>query len=205
VKVFVCGDSFCVSDPEWGPNWVDMLSQRFDVTCLAEVSATNLLIARQVDQAIAQGADFVILQCTSCTRAEKRHGDRLVPFSYHTAGTETTPFDAEDLRVLREYFARFFDMELAIYQNRITIEHTLQQLVSSGISFLFDQGGFEHPGFGSVGTGYFDVYRQHRSEINLWSYPRARGFRPYYHITDPEIHKKVADYYTREITTCAKY
>lgn len=197
--IYICGDSFCVSDPEYGPCWTDLLAQRFAVTNLAEVAATNLLIARQVDQAIAESAEFVIVQGTAVTRGEKRHGNRYVPFSYHTAGAETTPFTARELQVLKDYYTEFFDLDLAIYQNHITIEHTLNKLVRSGIPFLFDQGGFEHPKFGTVGMSYFQQYAQYRSKINLWDYTVTRAYRPYYHIVDTAIHQSVADYYSEKI------
>lgn len=195
----MCGDSFCVSDPDYGVNWVDLLSQEFNVINLSEVTATNLLIAQQVDYAINEKATFIIMQGTSCTRSEKRHNGKLVPFSYHTATTETTPFDESDLMVLKTYFTQFFDLELSIYQNSITIEHTLQKIADSSIPFKFDQGGFEHLQFGSLRSDYFIKFNQYRSEINLWDYTHTRSYRPYYHITDPTIHKLVANYYATEI------
>ena len=69
-KVYVCGDSFCVSDLEYGECWVDLLGKDRDVTSLAQVSATNTLISMQVDQAIAENAEFIIVQGTSCTRGK---------------------------------------------------------------------------------------------------------------------------------------
>ena len=197
--IYICGDSFCVPDPEYGACWTDILATRFEVCNLAQVAATNLLIAQQVDSAIAHGADFVIVQGTAVTRAEKRVGTKLVPFSYHTAGQETTPFTDRQLRILKEYYTEFFDLDQAIYQNAITIEHTLHKLVRSGIPFRFDQGGFEHPKFGSVKTNYFEPYAQHRSAVNLWSFVATQQYRPYYHITDAAVHQQVADYYTQEI------
>lgn len=197
--IYICGDSFCVSDPEYGPNWADLLAQRFDTVNLGQVAATNLLIARQVDQALAAGAEFVIVQGTAVTRDQKRVGNSYQPFSYHTAGPETTPFDHRQLRILREYFTEFFDLDLAVYENQIIIEHTLQKLVDSGRPFRFDQGGFEHPRFGNSHTGYFAKYAAYRSEINLWDYTVSSNYRPYYHITDPGVHARVADYYTEQI------
>ena len=197
--IYICGDSFCVSDPEYGVCWTDILADRFSVQNLAEVAATNLLIAQQVDRAIAESAEFVIVQGTAVTRSEKRVGTRLVPFSYHTASKTTTPFTDNQLRVLKEYYTEFFDLDQAIYQNSITIEHTLNKLVRSGIPFRFDQGGFEHPKFGSVKTNYFADFAQYRSAVNLWSYVVEQHYRPYYHITDTMVHQQVADYYTQEI------
>jgi hypothetical protein len=50
------------------------------------------------------------------------------------------------------------------------------------------------------GTGqYFAQHNQYRSEYNLWDHANTRKFRPYYHITDQQIHQQVAKYYAQEI------
>jgi hypothetical protein len=133
------------------------------------------------------------------TRAEKRINDTYVPFSYHTASSETTPFSQRQLAILKDYYTEFFDLDLAIYQNQITIEHTLHKLTNSGIPFLFDQGGFENPSYGNVTKQYFEQYKNYRSEINLWNFERTAKYRPYFHIVNSEIHKAVADYYAAQI------
>lgn len=194
IQLYICGDSFCVSDAEYDSSWADLVAEKISTVNLAQVSASNLLIARQVDVAIQAKPDFILVNFTSCTRGEKLHKGKIVPFSYHTASIVTTPFDHRELTVLREYFANFFDLDLAIYQNKITIEHTLQKLIDSGIPFLFDQGGFEHPKFGGK-PGYFEQYHSYRSHINLWDYTVTQQYRPYYHITDPQVHQQVAKYY----------
>jgi hypothetical protein len=33
----------------------------------------------------------------------------------------------------------------------------------------------------------------------LWDYTVTREYRPYYHITDQQVHQQVADYYIEEI------
>ena len=196
--IAVCGDSFCVPDPDYGPMWADLLAADREVRNYSERTATNLLIARQVDQAIEDGAEFIIVHFTSCTRGEKLHAGRYVPFSYHTASEITTPFDSNALRILKEYYTEFFDLDLAIYQNAITIEHTLARLVQSNRPFRFDQGGFEHSSYGGTGQ-YFTQYTQYRSEYNLWDHANVRKFRPYYHVTHSHIHQQVAKYYVQEI------
>ncbi len=196
--IAVCGDSFCVPDPDYGPMWVDLLGQQCDLHNYSERTATNLLIARQVDQAVRDNAEFIIVHFTSCTRGEKPHAGRYVPFSYHTASEITTPFDSNALRILKEYYTEFFDLDLAIYQNAITIEHTLNRLVQSGRPFRFDQGGFEHSSYGGTGQ-YFAQYTQYRSRYNLWDHVTTREFRPYYHITNDQTHTQVAEYYAQEI------
>ena len=196
--IAVCGDSFCVPDPDYGPMWVDLLSTHCDLRNYSACTSSNLLIARQVDQALEDCADFVIVHFTSCTRGEKLHDGVYVPFSFHTASEKTTPFDPNALRILKEYYTEFFDLNLAVYQNSVTIEHTLNKLISSGRPFRFDQGGFEHASYGGTGE-YFTQYDRYRSRFNLWDHVDVRVFRPYYHIQDQHIHQQVAEYYQQEI------
>lgn len=197
--IYICSDSFGVSDPEYGRCWTDILAERFQTVNLSQIAATNLLIAQQVDRALDAQAKFIIVQCTSVTRGEKRWKDGWAPFSYHTASEITTPFDPRQLRILKDYFVEFFDLDLAVYQNKITIEHTLQKILESDTPFLFDQGGFEHPGYGNSGAIYFEKFKQYRSRVNLWDHAQNRQYRPYFHITDLAVHQSVADYYSEAI------
>lgn len=197
-RVYICGDSFCVPDPEYGACWVDLLAQQRTVVNLAQVSATNLLISQQVDQAMAESADFVIVQGTSCTRSETKHHGRVVPYSFLTADSVTTDFNQHQLQIIKEYYTEFFDLDLAIYHNQCIIQNTLQKLTDSGIPFRFDQGGFEHPKFGATRSDYFAKFNSYRSEINLWDHADTRDYRPYYHIRNAQVHRDVAQYYIKE-------
>jgi hypothetical protein len=188
--IYVCGDSFGVSDPEYGAGWMDQIGQ---TTNLCQVSASNLLIAQQVDRAIAAGAERIIVLFTSSTRSEKVENGRIIPFSWHTANTTTTPFSTNQLRILQEYFAEFHDLALAIYTNQCIIQHTLDCLHRSGADYTWDQGGFEHPSMG--GRPYFTEYNSTRSDLCLWDYATTRQYRPYYHITDARAHEHIATYY----------
>jgi len=194
-KILICGDSFSVPDPGYGPMWADLLSQRHDTCNLATVAASNLMISMQVEQALCADPDFIIVGFTSSTRAEKRVGEQLIPFSYHTAGPDTTPFNTDQLRILNEYFKEFFDLPTAVYQNAITIGHTLQCLLESNIPFRFDQGGFEHPNFSQSRSGYFQNFDAYRSRFNLWDFAHTRSLRPFYHVQDVMVHQQVAEYY----------
>jgi hypothetical protein len=193
--IYICGDSFGVSDSEYGPCWVDYLKQHHDVVNLSQVGASNLLIAQQLDS--VTNADFVIVLFTSSTRGQVRRGNRIVPFSLHRLDPTTTLNDHE-LQILKAHTVEFFDLELAVYQNQLTIEAALQRLVDQKQRFLFDQGGFEHPSFGAVGTNYFAKFNEYRSAYCLWDYALTRNLRPYYHIVDIDTHKMIAEYYARK-------
>jgi hypothetical protein len=189
--IYLCGDSFGVVDKDYGMGWMEMIGPVFN---FAQVSASNLLIAQQVDRALDLGAKKIIVLFTSSTRGEKVENGVPIPFSWHTASRITTPFTDRQLRILQDYFAEFYDLGLAIYTNQCIIEHTLGRLESSGVDYIWDQGGFEHHSMG--GRKYFDQYDHCRSALCLWDFARTREYRPYYHITDPEIHQQIAAYYS---------
>lgn len=194
--IYICGDSFGVPDPEYGSMWAEQLLAPSVNLCT--VSASNLLISRQIDCAIAAQASGIIVLFTSSTRGETRRNGRDIPWSWHTASEKTTPFNADELGILRDYFAAFYDLDLSMDLNCCVIESCLYRLQQSGIDFSWDQGGFEHASMGGT-KRYFTEHAESRSEICLWDLARTRVYRPYYHITDPGEHQRVADYYNEWI------
>lgn len=224
--VYVCGDSFATPDPEYGTMWVKLLGQLFDssadIVNLSRVCASNLHIAQQLDRAISHCADYIIYLSTSSTRDDvrlrplQRNKNLLDRFanlqdprgeqditSYSIASLDhTTLFDRSQLRLLQDYHDRFFDLDLAIYRNKLIIEANLARLTHSKIPFLFDRGGFEHVSFAARSDQvYFEQYREYFSKINLWDYVVEQRIkhRPYYHIQDPAVHQHIADYYYNAI------
>jgi hypothetical protein len=214
MTVYICGDSFGFSDPEYGVCWSERLAKRTTVVNLCRVSASNLQISLQIQHAIEQGADYIIYLATSSVRNDVPIGDsknslleRYIDItnpdsaktvtSYSVASlNNTTPFTEDQLSLLKLYHSQFFDLDIAVHQNELIIEGTLSKLKTSGIPFVFDQGGFEHPTFADSKTNYFVAYKEYRSEICLWDYVSGSLMhRPYYHITDHAIHEEIANYY----------
>lgn len=191
--IYICGDSFGVSDAEWGQGWMDILSKQLNTVNLSRVCASNLLIAQQVDQAIDAAADFIIVLCTASTRSQTRLGNTVVPYSLLSLD-ETTPFNQRQLQILRDHTLEFFDLTLSVYENQLIIEAMLTRLQDSKIPFVFDQGGFEHASYGGH-QQYFTKFNQYRSSINLWDYAEKRSYRPYHHIDNPAVHETIANYY----------
>jgi hypothetical protein len=217
--IYICGDSFAVSDtqyPEIQP-WHERLN---DTVNLAQVCASNLLISLQVDRAIKNQADYIIVSFTSVTRAEVKYKEEesnnkeLLDRFYSLTRENNNSYDLttltiwsskdakaltdEQRQLIDEYNKQFFDLDLAIYKDSLIIENTLQRLVDSGIPFKFDQGGFEHQSYGGVGS-YFTKFDRFRSKLNLWDYADTRTHRPYFHITDNSVHKQVAEYFKEQL------
>ena len=194
-SVYICGDSFCASDLDY-PEITPWHEQVEGAISLGRVCASNLLIAQQVNKAIRSDADFIIVEFTSSLRSELLWKGEVVPFSWLSLD-DTTPFDDKTLTMLKQKF-EYVDLNTEIERNKLIINATLTNLASSDIPFLFDQGGFEHPSYGGVGT-YFKEFDEYRSKYCLWDYADKRTHRPYFHIEDQSIHDMIADYYNNFI------
>lgn len=182
--IYICGDSFGASDSD---SDIVPWHEKLDCVNLSKVCATNLQISQQVDHAIAH-ASFVIVLFTTSVRFE--YGSD----SYTLHNLDTSTLTSEQKNIVTQYAKNFFDLDLEIYRNKCIIESVLQRLVDSNVPFIFDQGGFEHHSFGT-NKKYFEKYNQHRSDYCLWDYGDSKKFRPYFHITDQNIHNQIAEYY----------
>ena len=229
--VYICGDSFGCSDIEYAVTpWVELLCHQlpgWTVQNLSRVCASNLHIRLQVDKAIANQANFVIMLATTCTRGhgkinnKQKSTDSLIDrflqignqnhnnsnkdlacYSMNSLDS-TCVLDDRQIEIIKDYRDHVFDLELEIYQNKCIIESTLYALEKSQIPFVFDQGGFENIKFGvSSDKKYFTEFDHRRSKINLWSeFTNTMQHRPYFHITDPGIHQLTAQYYASMIQT----
>lgn len=226
--LFICGDSFAMTDKESTIiPWVELLGQylgvQWKIINQSMVCASNLHIRLQVQTAIDNKADFVIMLSTSSTRGEGRLSDRYVDnrnmikrfvnigtsrsgqeefgcYSYNSLD-DTCVFDFEQIEAIKSFRDKIFDLELSIYNSQFIIESSLHALKNNSIPFVFDQGGFENPKFSGSKKQYFKDFDDHRSAFNLWSYvDYPMGHRPYFHITDQSLHQKVAEYYFSKIT-----
>lgn len=213
--VYICGDSFSATDPEYGVSWTERLATLLTGTAtvinLSSVAASNLLINIQVDYAIRNSADFIIVQGTAVTRSEVAVADvadrELIErfqqnelIAYSILRPYRSQLTTAQQQQVEQYHQAFFDLDLAIYRDCVIIQNTLSRLQQSGIPFLFDQGGFEHPKFGGT-QRYFEQYDPNRSDINLWDWGNTEDERPYYHIKDPAVHAEISDYYARKIVS----
>lgn len=188
--IYLCGDSFGTSDKS---SDIIPWHQHFECVNFARNCATNLDISKQVDRAINAGAEFVILLCTTCVRFDWRG----TFYTLHDIDNSPAQFNEEQKLLLKKYFIEFFDLDLEIYRNKCIIESTLQRLVDSSIPFLFDQGGFEHPKFGTT-EKYFSKYNNYRSKYCLWDYGDSKIKTPGFHINDQLLHKEIAEYYVAQ-------
>ena len=188
--IYICGDSFCTSDKD--SDIIPWHEKIPNSKSLGEVCASNLLISLQLDYALACNPSFIIVNFTSCTRGEIIRGEEFIAYTIlNSVGDKLTK--AERIAV-ELHTKHIYNINLEIYRNKCIIESVLQRLVKSNIPFIFDQGGFEH----KQDNKYFTDYNQYRSKWCLWDYGDSHRHRPYFHITDQNIHNKIAEYYSEQ-------
>ena len=185
--IYICGDSFASSD-----HTSDIAPWHEQLVCInfARDCATNLHISKQVDRAIESNAEFIIVTFTTCLRQDWK--DTF--YTFNNLENNPANLSAKQAKLLKEYFVEFFELDVEIYKNKCIIESVLQRLVDSGIPFLFDQGGFEHPKHGTA-KSYFQKYNRHRSKYCLWDYGDTTVKHPTFHIEDQAKHNEIAEYY----------
>lgn len=197
-RVYICGASDCFTDVDYpGQSWTEHLQVAMpdhDIVNLAIEGASNFVIHLQVDRAIEEQADYVIVHFTSSVRQEIRiantDDDRpLLDRFYRHHLSQPNPtlltlsffqshnspaLARQQQQKLKEFQLEFFDLDIAIKKNYYIIQNALDALVRHGQPFLFSQGGFEHPDFTEdKNLKYqtaFDAYNAWRSKINLWDY-----------------------------------
>jgi hypothetical protein len=229
--LYICGDSFATEDKGYHNivPWFELLKKdlgsEWSVINRSMVCASNLHIRLQIQSAIENQADFVIVLLTSCTRGEGRinyhikndrniidrfinigkhdHHDREFGCYSYNSLDETCVFSPEQIDIMKDFRNEIFDLELSVYNNQFIIESGLNILKNRSISFVFDQGGFEHPKFSGSKKYYFQEFENYKSAFNLWSLvEHPMGHRPYFHIIDQSVHQQVAEYYLSRIQHC---
>lgn len=210
----ICGDSFAVTDPEYGPMWVDLLGEllpQTKITNLAQVGASNGLISLQVDRALTLNPTHIAVLFTSSTRDSVRTAPSsadlltqhqtgaLVPYAVPTLTTLEPYWTLDQRRKLKSAWLEFRDLDWEIYLNSCVIESVLRRLADRSVTWRWDQGGFEHASFGGK-QRYFAEFDPWRAPVCLWDLSPGRAYRPYYHITDADQHRTVAHSYKTWIT-----
>jgi hypothetical protein len=223
MKLFICGDSFCVSDPEYGENWANILENKLsDLTVinLSSSGASNYLIYLQVKEAIKQNANYIIYNATSSIRNEFKFRDDLeitdsVARYHNSADADVSSasmicgswlylskhysniVNPEQADCVDLFFKNFVDLPNLIEKNFIFILHTLSLLNNSNLTgWAWSRGGFEHSNFKNSRSYWdFSLYKNKECSINLWDYYDPKKTRPWFHVTDHQVHQNVCNQY----------
>jgi hypothetical protein len=222
-RLFICGDSFCSTDPDYSGSWVEYLQTLCpdtDIVNLSSPGASNYLIHLQVKHAVENDCDYLIYHATSSVRfefsinhteVEKENLYRYWNRSHNEADKSMictswlTPensefFDRKQSQQIKDFFTTFIDFSSQIYKNYLYIKSTLQLIETKKITnWVWSQGGFEHDSFNPVMEWDFSDYRDKESIYNLWDYYDPQKLRPYYHVEDPELIKNICTYYKNRL------
>jgi len=224
--LYICGDSFCSSDPAYGDNWTDMLEKKYpniDIINLSSFGASNYLIYLQVKQALEKQCNYLIYHATSSIRQEfivatdnalNDSSDRYYQINQDNLYSMVSAswlnpeknlhkiFNNNKIQKIKEFFTEFIDLPVLIEKNYITISYTLS-LLKSNVNledWAWTQGGFEHSVFSNACQWDFSLYQsQHYKDINLWDYYDPNLKRPYYHITDKHLLENVCNGYATKL------
>jgi len=221
-NLYICGASDCFKDPEfYGKSWMERMEQQlsaeYKIHNHSVYAASNFLIREQIERAITNNADAIIVHFTSSIRHEIRINDRndsrdLLDRFYRFEDNPTATLlslsvfktyynvlDRYKKDLLRNFEIEFFDLDVAIKKNYYLIQNSLDTLVKSGIPFIFSQGGFEHPSYMDSPSDYihaFDEWNQWRSEYNLWNHFEVfDDQRPWFHIASDHINTEIGTYF----------
>lgn len=221
-KLYICGDSFCARDPEYGPGWVDIIESmhpELEIKNFSSIGASNYLIYLQVKQALEDRADYVIFHATSSIRHEflvkddkaqkdsvdrywrqdRPHGSMRCNSFYNVQKNLDQVFNSDQRTIVQDFFSCFFDFPSQIEKNYIFISYILNLIATNQYlsNWAWSQGGFEHPSFASgVSLWDFETYRDRECQINLWDHYQPNVYRPHYHVTDASILQKVCEQYS---------
>lgn len=224
MKLYICGDSFCVEDPEYGPNWVGYIRDQLphiDVVNLASCGASNYLIYLQAKRAIEKNCDFLICNFTSSIRQEIKvrddlhNSDSVARYYNSVLNNQDTSMicgswigidrhypgqvDKQTVTLIENFFKQCVDFPNLIEKNYLYIKSTLGMLASSpSRPWAWSRGGFEHASFSNSSAHWeFDQFNHSQISMNLWDYYDPKPLRPYYHVTNSTVHQNVCNQYIK--------
>lgn len=221
--LYICGDSFCTTDPEYGISWVELLQEQcptIEIKNFSSIGASNYLIYLQVKEALEQKCDYLIYHATSSIRQEflinkdnatKDSVDRywrqdkpagaLRCNSYHNVEKNLDNiFSNTERHIIKQFFTNFFDLPGQVEKNYIFICHTLDLIAKNKnlINWSWSRGGFEHSTFSNSQQDWnFTEYSSRECDINLWNHYCPDVYRPHYHITNKEVIQNVCNTYKK--------
>lgn len=216
--VYICGDSFSSTDPEFNGGWVTQFESqsKTKVINLSSPGASNYQIYLQVRQALDQNCEYLIYHATSSIRHEfalshdfvgrdfaDRYWNRSCPEQQRSMVCTSwlTPENSLSLTKpqcdqIKNFFKSFVDLSAEIEKNYLFIQSTLSMIQKKQVPhWVWSRGGFEHNKFKPIQHWDFDDYSQKESQHNLWDHYDPAQLRPFYHVTDPVIIEKVCNHY----------
>ena len=166
MKIICCGDSFFSMDKQW-PNThlSELLATKLGASLenYAKLGASNFTIALQLEYAIKQNPDLIIMGFTSVDRIEIPQkpyefpsgihniiyeNTNVLPSFYNPRRTTTISHSIPNLEMtdtLKQYLANQYDPELKRQHDFFIVSGVLRKLDKLNINYVFTQGGLTGP------------------------------------------------------------
>ena len=166
MKIICCGDSFFSLDKQW-PNthFSELLVQKLNASLenYAKLGASNFTIALQLEYAITQNPDLIIVGFTSVDRIEipfdryripdgilniKYDTNNKLPSFYNDRSTTVLSNSFPNLKqtdAVKLYISELYDPELKRQHDFFIISGLLRKLEKLDIRYVFTRGGLTGP------------------------------------------------------------
>ena len=166
MKIICCGDSFFSLDKQW-PNthFSELLAQKLNANLenYAKLGASNFTIALQLEHAIIQNPNLIIVGFTSVDRIEipfdryripdgilniKYDTNNKLPSFYNDRLTTVLSNSFPNLKqtdAVKLYISELYDPELKRQHDFFIISGLLRKLDKLGIRYVFTRGGLTGP------------------------------------------------------------
>jgi len=197
MKILVCGDSFCVTDPDYpGLHWSEKIlnsSSDIELSNLSIGGSSNALITMQLMQGLKLNPDFVVLSFTNEHRYERDNKIDAMPYDLSAQSISA---------YLKERYSPNFESVPKIFatlstnfekiKNYFYIMFCLQTLKEKQINFCFSLGGFEYKQDYSafINSNFIDNnivdFKEQELLTNLWYYHSNKN-RPYFHVDNESV------------------
>ncbi len=205
MKILVCGDSYCVTDPAF-PNlhWSEKIlnhSHDYEICNLAFGGCSNALIATQLLQGLQLNPDFVVLSFTNEGRYELDKDLFALPSELTSAElasylkqrytTNNYDIDKSKLEIVNQYKTLASSENFEKLKNYFYICFCLMTLQSRNINFCFSLGGFEYKQDYTVFLNSNFVenlvteFGKFELHTNLWYH--GNSVVPYFHVNDDKV------------------
>ena len=202
MKVLICGDSYCVTDPDYpGLHWSEKIlnySADVEVINLSFGGCSNALIALQLLQGLKFSPDFVIFSFTSDGRYELDKDVSAMPNSLSPVDvgayikdrytTNNYKLDSKVEESLLNWMVTASSPNFEKLKNYFYILFCLMTVKQQNINFCFSLGGFEYKQDYTLllNSNYvknlITDYSDNELMTNLWTYPY--NSKPYFHVND---------------------
>jgi len=190
MKIIVCGCSFMTIDKRHpGTHFSEILAKNYnaDLECFAKMGASNFTIRLQIDEAINQKPDLILIGFTNSDRIEIPirkyridNGIKNISYSEYNKAPNfynsndvscvSQPIsnffnpvhsdeilDEEKLIALKHYSAYLFDSDLKSQLDYFIAQSALDRLEKLGIPFIFTRGGLVGTAFSYENWKNFEV------------------------------------------------